>query len=203
MSDKAGVCERFLKGFCPNGADCGQRHVIACPEFDRTGGVCSKDTKCPFPHIVNSSHQAGAAVQQVEKTKKKAPAKPKRKSLGTSSEQNVKKSRVTSRYFEEKGAVTSDVKATDQEGAPAAVVDMEDKRQRIIKKIEMAKQVWTAGMSASGPQDQDVSLNDSGPYEKIQETEAVKRPPIGTLEDFISLAGYSSGEENTKEDRLI
>lgn len=30
----------------PNGADCGQRHLIACPEFDRTG-ACSKDTKCP------------------------------------------------------------------------------------------------------------------------------------------------------------
>ena len=201
MSDKAGVCERFLKGFCPNGADCSQRHVIACPEFDRTG-VCSKDTKCPFPHIVNGSHPV-ASVQQAEKNKKKAPAKPKRKSLGTSCEQNVKKSRVTSRYFQEEGAVTSEVKVTDPEGTPTTAVDLEDKRQRIIKKIEMAKQVWVAGMSASAPQDQDVSLNDSGPYEKIQETEAVKRPPIGTLEDFISLAGYSSGEENTKEDRLI
>jgi len=54
VNDKAGVCQRFLKGFCPNGADCGQRHVIACPEFDRTG-ACSKDTKCPFPHIHRTS----------------------------------------------------------------------------------------------------------------------------------------------------
>ena len=43
----------------------------------------------------------------------------------------------------------------------------------------------------------DTSLNDSGPYEKIEEEEP-QRPPIGTLGDFISL----NGDEN-KQDRLI
>ena len=98
------MCERFLKGFCPNGADCSQRHVIACPEFDRTG-ACSKGAKCGFPHIQKKS--------ATDEGKKKAPApsKPKRKSLGTS-EQNLKKSRVagevgrgTGRYFEQGAAV--------------------------------------------------------------------------------------------------
>ena len=104
VNDKAGVCERFLKGFCPNGADCSQRHVIACPEFDRTG-ACTKGAKCGFPHIQKKS------TTDEGKKKSTAPSKPKRKSLGTS-EQNLKKSRVagevgrgTGRYFEQAAVV--------------------------------------------------------------------------------------------------
>lgn len=94
MNDKAGVCEQFLKGFCPNGADCSQRHVIACPEFDRTGS-CTKGAKCGFPHIQKK------CANEANKKKAAAPSKPKRKSLGTS-DQNLKKSRVAGgRYYDD------------------------------------------------------------------------------------------------------
>ena len=52
-------------------------------------------------------------------------------------------------------------------------------------------------------------LDDSGPYEKIpdddeEEDSVPQRPPIGQLGDFISLAGYSSEDEDLHTDhRLI
>ena len=193
VSDKAGVCPQFLKGFCPNGADCNQRHVLACPEFDRTG-ACSKDAKCPFPHVSKDDGE--------DRTKKKAPAKPKRKSLGPPNEQSLKKSRVTSRYFEDTSQQQPEV-----EVEAGSYEDLEEKRKRIMKKLECAKQSWRASM-VNPEENTDVSLNDSGPYEKIkdesriQEEETPRRPPVGTLGDFISLSGYSSGEEN-QQDRLI
>jgi len=200
VNDKAGVCQRFLKGFCPNGADCGQRHVIACPEFDRTG-ACSKDTKCPFPHI----HRTSTDKDADDRPKRRAPVKPKRKSLGQN-ETTLKKSRVTSRYYDEPSAADGVEETPTLQTQVKEQDPLEEKRKRILKKIELSKKVWQAGISEEATQAgtesatmeaADTSLNDSGPYEKIEEEEP-QRPPIGTLGDFISL----NGDEN-KQDRLI
>ena len=67
-------------------------------------------------------------------------------------------------------------------------------------------------MSVSVVQEDNEELDDSGPYEKIpsdgeedhEEVEETRRPPIGQLGDFISLAGYSSEDEELHTDhRLI
>jgi hypothetical protein len=50
-----------------------------------------QDTKCPFPHVVRAAPVGG---------RRSAPAKPKRKSLGQTSDQNLKKSRVANRYYQ-------------------------------------------------------------------------------------------------------
>jgi len=224
VSEKAGICQRFLKGFCPNGADCSQRHVIACPEFDRTGG-CVKGASCMFPHVQRASTPAtvvAAASGGMEPAKKKAvpPAKPKRKSLGgQASEHNLKKSRVTTvRYYDEQEPQpaepdpepNSDIRAT----AVSTDVDWEVKRKRILQKIDTVQREWRAGMTV----DPEVSLNDSGPYETIDDASSVKQnalpiigdkdrlsrgAPLGSLGDFISLTQYSSGDEDVKQDRLI
>merc|ERR1712029_1148906 len=103
VSEKAAICQAFLSGYCPNGSDCKQRHVMACPEFDRLG-TCSKPPgKCPFPHI--------------KKTEKKvAPAKPKRKSLGQTPADH-KKSRVqkSSRYFDKEVSAKDVIVKDDSE----------------------------------------------------------------------------------------
>jgi len=205
VSEKAGICEAFLKGYCANGSDCRERHVMACPQFDRDG-VC-KLARCPFPHVAKKSDD-----------KKIAPAKPKRKSLGQTPGDHHKKSRVaegtspapTARYYHHQGE------------------DLEEKRLRLRRKIELAKQGWEGvtveqvstgstgtdtGPGTSTSQGQD-RLDESGPYERLdsgtesgQEEEGAalpSRPPMGHLGDFISIAGYSSEEEeNCSQQRLI
>ena len=143
----------------------------------------------------------------------------------STAEQN--KSRVgTARYFD-KEAVTKDVtpeetKTTEESSLTSATSEasseIEAKRKRLMRKIELAKQGWT-GISVSVVDDdleEDTvihhdrdRLDDSGPYEKIpdddEEEDAVpQRPPVGQLGDFISLAGYSSEDEDLHTDhRLI
>jgi len=199
VSEKAAICQAFLSGYCPNGSDCKLRHVMACPEFDRLGTCSKAPGKCPFPHV--------------KKTEKKvAPAKPKRKSLGQTPADH-KKSRVqtSARYFDKKendhktdGAEVENIAATSTQSS-----EIEAKRKRLLRKVELAKQGWT-GVSVSVVQEDD--LDDSGPYEKIEgdddenneDNQGLTRAPIGQLGDFISLAGYSSEDEELHTDhRLI
>ena len=174
---------------------------MACPEYDKVG-VCSKPAgKCPFPHVSNTAGQT---------EKKVAPAKPKRKSLGQTPADH-KKSRVqptpTTRYYQE--TRKEEDPETELKDAAEVTPELESKRKRLLRKIELAKQGWT-GVSVSVIKDEDKEeLNDSGPYEKIDsdssgEDEKVSREPIGQLGDFISLAGYSSEDEEIHTDhRLI
>ena len=203
VSEKADICQAFLKGYCPNGADCKQRHVMACPEYDKVG-VCSKPAgKCPFPHI---NKTAGNTEKKVP------PVKPKRKSLGQTPADH-KKSRVqasrTSRYYDERKPEMEENKT--EEASADITPELESKRKRLLRKIELAKQGWT-GVSVSVIKDEsEEKLDDSGPYEKIdsessgeEEETRVAREPIGQLGDFISLAGYSSEDEEIHTDhRLI
>ena len=90
------------------------------------------------------------------------------------------------------------VEVEDMSGAEEVT---ETKRKRLLRKIELAKQGWT-GVTVTAAQDviqdDEFGLDESGPYEQVPgevEEEEVSRPPVGTLGDFISLAGYSSEEE--------
>ena len=178
-------------------------------------GVCSKPAgKCPFPHVTK------------DKEKKVPPVKPKRKSLGQTPADHKKSRVATARYFD-KEAVTKEVtpeeaETTEESSLTSATSEtnseMEAKRKRLLRKIELAKQGWT-GISVSVVDDdleEDTvihhdhgKLDDSGPYEKIpdddeEEDFVPQRPPIGQLGDFISLAGYSSEDEDLHTDhRLI
>ena len=173
-------------------------------------GVCSKPAgKCPFPHVTK------------DKEKKVPPVKPKRKSLGQTPADHKKSRVATARYFD-KEAVTKEVTPEEVETTEESSLtsetssEMEAKRKRLLRKIELAKQGWT-GISVSVVDelegtvihhDQD-KLDESGPYEKIadddeEEEAGYQRPPIGQLGDFISLAGYSSEDEDLHTDhRLI
>ena len=141
-----------------------------------------------------------------EDKKKVAPVKPKRKSLGKTPECS-KKSKVAAgmgvRYYaEQKKEEKAEVE--EEEEDMSGEVMMETKRKRLLRKIELAKQGWT-GVTVTPAQDvnqdDELGLDESGPYEQVpgeveeDEEEGVSRPPVGTLGDFISLAGYSSEEE--------
>ena len=184
-------------------------------KFSLRLGVCSKPSgKCPFPHVNR------------DKEKKVPPVKPKRKSLGQTPADHKKSRVATARYFDQeavtiKEATPEETETTEESSLTSATSEvsseMEAKRKRLMRKIELAKQGWT-GISVSvvdDDQEEDTvihhdhdKLDDSGPYEKIpddEEEDAVpQRPPVGQLGDFISLAGYSSEDEDLHTDhRLI
>merc|ERR1719150_3580329 len=179
VSEAAAICPAFLAGFCKNGSDCKLRHVMACPEWDRLG-TCSRPAgKCPFPHVTKGD----------------------------------KKNRVAAaRYFDQEPATATSTAGTSEDVAEArtelSLSEVEAKRRRLLRKIELAKQGWTgvsvsavAGDTAHAPDSLEDSLASlaSGPYETIpsEEEEEVRRPAMGQLGDFISLAGYSSEDEET------
>jgi len=221
VSATAEICPAFLRGYCSNGSDCRLRHVMACPEFDKTGtcsrsGAARPSGRCPFPHI--STQPLPAPPPPAESLKRVPPSKPKRKSLGhITTDLSIKKSRVQARYFEE----DKDEKAMGGTGVKDDSEEMEEKRLRLLGRLELAKQGW-AGVSVSvasrETQDQQqesqgsgTGLDDSGPYERIDSDSseeesgrrAGQRRPIGQLGDFISLAGYSSEEEEACTDRRL
>jgi len=202
VSAKAEICQAFLKGYCSNGSDCKQRHVMACPEFDRTGSCARVAGKCPFPHVT----KAGPQGRTPDTAKRIPPAKPKRKSLGQTPDHSTKKSRVQARYYEDRQGG----QVMEEEKVAVETDEMEVKRKRLLRKIELAKKGWT-GVTVSVPEGGG-KLDDSGPYEKIDsessddeigEQSSVARQPIGQLGDFISLAGYSSEEEESCTDRRL
>jgi len=204
VSAKAEICQAFLKGYCSNGSDCKQRHVMACPEFDRTGNCGKVSGKCPFPHVIKAAPEG----RTPETTKRIPPAKPKRKSLGQTPDHSTKKSRVQARYYEDK---KGDQAMKDSKGEESN--EMEAKRKRLLQKIELAKKGWTGvTVSVPGCEETVAKLDDSGPYEKIDsassdeergQQSSVTRQPMGQLGDFISLAGYSSEEEELCTDRRL
>ena len=68
------------------------------------------------------------------------------------------------------------------------------------QKLLRAQEGWAGDTVTPAPghdPGHDPGLDESGPYEQMpeEEEEVVARPPVGSLGDFISLAGYSSEEE--------
>merc|ERR1719278_1365425 len=107
------------------------------------------------------------------------------------------------RYYAEQKKEEKEEKLEDEEEDMSGAEEMmETKRKRLLRKIELAKQGWT-GVTVTpaqdGNKDDELGLDESGPYEQVtgevEEEEEVSRPPVGALGDFISLAGYSSEEE--------
>ena len=213
VNESADVCPDYLKGFCPAAAECKKRHVNVCPQFE-SRGACPRGDRCPLPH--------NAKIPGVPKTGRKAaaPAKPKRKSVGEAS--TVKKQR-TARYYEEDhkgGSARGAEKASSDEqlvrdivmenasssSSSLAADAMEAKRKRLLRKVELAKQGWTGVAAVSEPSRPLVQgsgdLDDSGPYEEIDEEEeeedgddnaaaddtVLRRPPVGELPSFIPLS---------------
>ena len=85
-----------------------------------------------------------------------------------------------------------------------------ERREKLLRQVELAKQGW-AGVTVEPVQPQPEPAAapgepDSGTESALGEGEARpergERQPMGSLGDFISLAGYSSGEED-QEQRLI
>ncbi|GFU54843.1 zinc finger CCCH domain-containing protein 3 [Nephila pilipes] len=48
LSPDAKLCKAFVQGYCPDGKECKQAHILVCPQFIQ--GNCSKGDTCAFPH---------------------------------------------------------------------------------------------------------------------------------------------------------
>ncbi|KAJ6257668.1 hypothetical protein Dda_7455 [Drechslerella dactyloides] len=66
VNPSAPICRPFAKeGYCDKGADCPDKHVFECPDFDQTG-VC-KDKACKLPHIEHAGRRRAAAAAKAAK----------------------------------------------------------------------------------------------------------------------------------------
>jgi hypothetical protein len=121
----------FLKGFCPAGAECKKKHFYE---------------KSPE----KSKPDDGTTGEVVMREKKVPPAKPKRKSICQTPLMTEKKARV--RYYDEKEPEESEKDKPEKEEEDARVNNQpeptlenspsyEQKRKRLLRKVELAKQV--------------------------------------------------------------
>ena len=220
--EKMPTCKFFLEGICTKDP-CPYRHVKVndsaevCPDFMK--GFCPLDQKCLKRHIdvPHPNKKPENVVPSETPSKRVAPAKPKRKSLGHTPMTPLEKKKPRTRYFQDTTEMVTEnndndteKKAENEPSASNVDSDFEMKRQRLLKKVEMAKQGWS-GMGAVQEATEDDSkptptstsnrishfLDDSGPYEEIDDVDEdeddnddlrIKRPPIGPLPTYISLS---------------
>ena len=203
VNPEASICPDYLKGYCPNGSTCKMRHVSRCPQFEQLG-QCAKGKNCPFPHRKKSVDAPG---------RKMPPQKPARKSIAKikeakeipdneSGKPSPKKAK-TARYFDQKsendGENASDSTTKMEEGEDA---EFQAKRKRLLRKVELAKQGWTGIALVEDPKEEaEADLDDSGPYEEIDEDPEPERPPIGELPSFIPLESNNPSEESPIENK--
>ncbi|KAF3288510.1 hypothetical protein TWF970_005574 [Orbilia oligospora] len=68
VNPSAPICRPFAKeGYCDKGADCLDKHVFECPDFDAKG-VCN-DKACKLPHIEHAGRRRAAAAAAAAKAK--------------------------------------------------------------------------------------------------------------------------------------
>ena len=208
--EKVAVCRKFLNGTCVNLESCLLSHKVApekmpsCKFF--LEGNCTREP-CPYRHVkVNDGAEvcqdflkgfcargAECRKKHEEKTKVKKrapPAKPKRKSMVLTETPKPEVEAAASRparYYDDK--IEENHEADDEGEAAAATADLEAKRQRLMKQIELAKQARRSDVEDPFPELE--SPNDSGPYEKIDE----EREPLGPLPSYIALASSESDDE--------
>ncbi|XP_014204691.1 uncharacterized protein LOC106636709 [Copidosoma floridanum] len=172
VSSKKPICNEFLRGYCPRGNECQNRHIIACPEFDKSGS-CSKGKFCPYPHkslLTETKRPKGSARRKSEGVsggralKLKSPSK---KQPGQVSES-------TKRYYDE----TSE--------------DLSVKRDRLPKQVDAATEEEPLAPAPRTLNEESLDACDaSKSNDNARETELVssrsRRPPIGPLPAYIPI----------------
>lgn len=62
VNPAAPICRPFATlGYCDKGAECTERHVRQCPDFDQKG-VCT-DKTCKLPHVERAARKRVVAAQ--------------------------------------------------------------------------------------------------------------------------------------------
>ncbi|XP_012279010.1 zinc finger CCCH domain-containing protein 3 [Orussus abietinus] len=170
VSKDTPICTEFLRGYCAEASKCKRRHVYVCPEFDKTG-MCAKGKKCPYPHksAIPAKKQPSKlfkrnrSISKVELTKQSVPDK------ALQSPENRK------RYYDE----------TD---SPQQCID--NKRQSIMKKIEIMKNVQNSKISGSESEEKndDVQMDCSNIIEdKMNICDCPRKVPLGPLPSYIPI----------------
>ncbi len=215
-------CPQFEKtGVCARGAKCPYPHAAKKASSSKL-----EDPAPPLP----PPKPAKTPSKRAAKTP--PPPKPKRKSIGSATVDS-KKARM--RYFDRQPSAEAErEKKKDEEeksedvatplAASAANLSsssLEAKRKRLLRKVELAKQAWNGSMVEEKEEEETdkrdsnsvADMDDSGPYEEIdegEEEEDTARAPLGDLPSYIPLdsgGGVQAVEEEEDEgpvdERLI
>ncbi|XP_013856086.1 zinc finger CCCH domain-containing protein 3 [Austrofundulus limnaeus] len=60
VSQKAEVCEDFVKGYCPEGEKCKKKHTLVCPDFSKSGS-CPRGPRCKLQHRQRVKRSPGSS----------------------------------------------------------------------------------------------------------------------------------------------
>lgn len=146
-------------------AQCMNRHINACPEFDKTG-ACSKGKSCPHPHKTLSTK----AKKPKRISRHKSMTSPKSMENLPSMSQIVT---TGTRYYDN----------------IAYTEDLSNKRVRLSKKIKIMKEVHDScqGSKSSTDCNVDIKSNDSTECEEENVIVCNRRKPMGPAESFIPI----------------
>ncbi|XP_051162890.1 uncharacterized protein LOC127282593 [Leptopilina boulardi] len=159
VSEKTPICREFLQGYCAKGSECKERHIFACPEFEKEG-KCSKGKQCPYPH-----------KSKTNKTSRTLHVNNKESSiLEASSIDDLTCTIIESRkrYYDNLNE------------------DLEEKRERMLRKLKIIKstqnQSDVSTIIENKNEEQEVNIE----MDTINYVPR-KRPPVGNLPSYIPI----------------
>ncbi|KAJ8670652.1 hypothetical protein QAD02_001911 [Eretmocerus hayati] len=166
VPSKNPICSNFLRGYCPQGNECLNRHIRACPEFDKNG-KCSKGKSCPYPHKLpltdKKRFEGGKQLKNETFGKKKSRKK------------NIP-GETAKRYYEK------------------ADEDLSKKREKLLQSVAHIKDMHLShSLSCQGKSSSEGSNAMRNTKEIPRDTERLKavcnksRPPLGPLPAYIPI----------------
>ncbi|XP_043469154.1 zinc finger CCCH domain-containing protein 3 [Leptopilina heterotoma] len=161
VSEKTPICREFLQGYCAKGTECKERHIFACPEFEKEG-KCSKGKQCPYPHK-SKTKNTPRTLNNVNKELT---------NLNASNENDLTCTIIESRkrYYDSSND------------------DLEEKRERLLRKLKIVKAAQNQNEESTIIINEDKNEETEVRVE-IDTTVYVprKRPPVGNLPSYIPI----------------
>jgi len=222
VNDAAEVCPDYLKGFCPLDEKCLKKHVDTRKNQQETEVSASKKVPPMKPKRKSIGH---TPMTPLEKKKPRTRYFDEQVVVYENHEQIVAHNNIANNSAPMHEEEEISMEKVDENDTVSAVDQVQSfnhqqdhsfemKRQRLLRKVDLVKQGWSGvgavqDNNSNTTSDQEpktkacgapplVELDDSGPYEEIDEDDyedhqvANTRPPLGRLPSYISLSSSAS-----------
>ncbi|XP_026300853.1 zinc finger CCCH domain-containing protein 3 isoform X1 [Apis mellifera] len=173
VSSSTPICIDFLQGYCVKGSEylllqCKQRHENLCPEFEKTK-KCSKGKHCPYPHKSQSSSKKQNQLKR---------------------KYNIHNNQATAPIIKDTSSSNNENRLRYYEQADSLNKSLDKKRESIMKKIKLMKNIKLISHSntlveISDNTNSETIIEDES--ETVSDSKVLKRPPIGVLPAYIPI----------------